>query len=166
MHLLGHSWGADVVSLFAAQHPEKVGRLVLSALGLSPDPNFAVPSTEFSELSTDRLWSGFDPRVADKTMMSAYVQEAMKFRSFPRGADMDRVPVADAQKIVAPTMIIMGAVGSTHADQPTGTAWLQKSCNPRQAIHHRAGCWTWRLPTQDPREVLRGSEQVVHFRLS
>lgn len=108
VHVLGHSFGVNAAGLFATQHPQKVRRLVLCAPPVSIDPADEPPTTEFSTLTAERLRAGFDPRVADASMMDAFVREATRFPRVPNGW-MDRKRL-DARLIHAPTMIIMGAL--------------------------------------------------------
>jgi pimeloyl-ACP methyl ester carboxylesterase len=118
VNLLGHSWGAAAVGLFAMQHPRKVRRLVLSGLPLSP-LQLTRPTSEFGTLTEEGIRAGFDPRVGEIAMMDAFVQEALKHASVPNGVWMEAISPLDPRRITVPVMIIIGSEDSaTSITQP------------------------------------------------
>lgn len=111
VYLLGWSWGTVTTSLFAMQHPNKVRRLVLYAPPVWHGPRGKVPPGEFRPVDEKGSRALFTPDASEPAVIDAFVAAATKYTRAPNGVMVDlltRMPLTDAKKIGAPTLIILG----------------------------------------------------------
>ena len=125
VHMLGESSGAIRASAFAAMHPERAGRLVLSAYTYtgagSPTLAKRGEQAEFYRTHNRRprdramlesIFTRDHPGTSDPEMMRAFVAKESAYPdSVPTGTYLDmttRLPLVDPARVLSPVLVIKG----------------------------------------------------------
>jgi pimeloyl-ACP methyl ester carboxylesterase len=111
--VLGWSWGTQIAGIYAADHPDRISRLILYGNvwhGLPEWKTIPVPKAQYrtnsdADAREDFIAGQFETDVAD-----AYAKEALKTDpQSPNGILVDlftKLPLIDPEKITVPTLII------------------------------------------------------------
>lgn len=118
VNLLGWSWGVQVTSLVAIQHPEKVRRLVMYAPPVWSGPRGNAPTTEFRTVPPENMRQLLSQAPADAVAVEALAKENAQWgATVPNGVGLDltsaRMPLFDPKNVTAPTMVIVGSHDKT-----------------------------------------------------
>jgi len=148
VHLIGHSFGGRISILLGAQHPQRVGKIVLTdSAGVKPLPTFkwrvyyALRRGIFGVLKLPPL-RGFDAplrewfwrRFGSDDARSARAENPVLFQTFQRVIGQDLVSFA--RKIQAPTLLIWG---EKDADTPLQDAKILEAAIPDAGLVVIAG---------------------------
>lgn len=114
VNLLGWSWGVQVTSLVAIQHPDKVRRLVMYAPPVWSGPRGNAPTTEFRTVPPENMRQLLSQAPADAVAVEALAKENAQWgATVPNGVGLDltsaRMPLFDPKNVTAPTMVIVGS---------------------------------------------------------
>ena len=125
LHMLGESSGALRAGAFAAEHPERMGRLVLEAFTYtgegSPTLGQRAEQLEFYRTHNRRprpramlesIFTRDKPGTTDPAVVRAFVdQEMVNGDSVPTGTYLDmtsRLPVVDPARVLCPVLLVKG----------------------------------------------------------
>jgi pimeloyl-ACP methyl ester carboxylesterase len=112
MSILGWSWGTQTSGLYAMNHPDKINKLILFAMGWkadsrapSPPPKEQYRINNEAAARSDFIAGQYEADVVDK-----YVREALAADpKSPNGARVDipaKLPILHPERIKVPTLII------------------------------------------------------------
>jgi pimeloyl-ACP methyl ester carboxylesterase len=116
--LVGWSWGATVVALFAEAKPDRVARVVEFGPRILPVSATAGPlgvplDQDFYENTPQTSTETFQPRLGTDKAYRTWIDEGVKWDRFsPNGVAADfqtRLPLSEPDKLTVPTMLILGA---------------------------------------------------------
>jgi pimeloyl-ACP methyl ester carboxylesterase len=111
--MLGWSWGTQIAGIYAADHPDRIGRLILYGNVWKGPPDWRtipLPTTGYRTNGEDDARSDFIPEQYEPDVVEAYVREALKTDpASPNGVLVDlstRLPLIDPERITIPTLVI------------------------------------------------------------
>jgi pimeloyl-ACP methyl ester carboxylesterase len=111
--ILGWSWGTQTTGLYTMHHPEKVGKLILFAMGWKGRPgrkSVPVPTEQYRINDEAAARSDFIPQQYESDVVEKYVKEALLADpKSPNGVVVDQVtkfPILRPELIKVPTLII------------------------------------------------------------
>lgn len=111
--VLGWSWGTQVAGRYAAEHPDRLSRLILYGNvwnGLPEWKTIPAPKKPYRTNTDADAREDFIPGQFEADVVDAYAKEALKTDpQSPNGILVDlftRLPLIDPEKITVPTLII------------------------------------------------------------
>ncbi|GIW06405.1 MAG: hypothetical protein KatS3mg060_1210 [Dehalococcoidia bacterium] len=111
-HLLGWSWGGRIAGRWAADHPDRVDRLVLFAGALLEAGLRDRPVLPFRENDEASVLARLEPVFTDAAVRAAFAAYVARFEPrSPNGVLLDLAngsPPVDPTKLVRPTLLVYG----------------------------------------------------------
>jgi pimeloyl-ACP methyl ester carboxylesterase len=111
--IFGWSWGTQTTGLYAMNHPEKVGKLILYAMGWKGRPSnrsAPVPKEQYRVNNEAAARSDFIPGQYEPDVVEKYVEQALAADpKSPNGVVVDQItkfPILMPERIRVPTLII------------------------------------------------------------
>lgn len=123
VHLLGWSWGSNVVAHYAAANADKVARMVMFAPPMWTGPRATVPKEQFRKVTPANSRNLFEGPASDPAAVEAWVAAVDQWgATAPNGVLLDlnsRMPLNDPKSIRVPTMLVYGDLDRvTKIDEP------------------------------------------------
>jgi len=111
--VLGWSWGTLIAGVYAADHPDRIAKLILYGnvwKGLPGWKTFPAPKKPYQTNTDGGARSDFIPGQFERDVVDAYAQEALRTDpQSPNGVLVDcssKLPMVDPERITVPTLII------------------------------------------------------------
>ena len=174
VHMLGHSMGGKTAMLFAVEHPDRIGRLIVADIGpkfYPPHHQFildALNDVDFNSLTSrndiDQVFKKHIPELGIRQFLLKNVyrktknQLAYRFNLEVLSDNIDEIGVAlpPRSQFEGPTLFLKGALSGYISDQDENTIHAHFP-NSRVVTISNAGHW---LHAENPEDFY---EAVVRF---
>jgi pimeloyl-ACP methyl ester carboxylesterase len=110
---LGWSWGTQIAGIYAAEHPDRLSKLILYGnvwKGLPEWRNIPAPKEQYRTNGDADAREDFVPGQFEQDVVDTYAREALKADpKSPNGILVDlftKLPLIDPEKITVPTLIL------------------------------------------------------------